>query len=293
MDKKTSGVLFAFSAYLFWGLTPLYWKIFSGISAEVLLAHRMFWAFFISAAMLILTGGIFRFKTILRERKGLGLIALRTVLLMVNWYVYIWAVSRGMVLQASLGYYLNPLVSILLGLVFLRERLTPLQWTAVGFAVAGVVLKTILVGSFPFVSVILALSFGFYGLLKKKGSDGSLVGMTIETMLLLPLSAAFLIFTEFRGTESFLAAAGGMKLLFITTGVVTVAPLILFANGTSRIPLSWLGFLQFVAPTLMLFFGVFLYGESLSGYELAGFAAVWVGVILFIISSRLKRENQP
>ena len=293
MDKKTSGVLFAFSAYLFWGLTPLYWKIFSGISAEVLLAHRMFWAFFISAAMLILTGGIFRFKTILRERKGLGLIALRTVLLMVNWYVYIWAVSRGMVLQASLGYYLNPLVSILLGLVFLRERLGPLQWTAVGFAVAGVALKTILVGSFPFVSVILALSFGFYGLLKKKGSEGSLVGMTIETMLLLPLSAAFLIFTEFRGTESFLAAAGGMKLLFITTGVITVTPLILFANGTSRIPLSWLGFLQFVAPTLMLFFGVFLYGESLSGYELAGFAAVWVGVILFIISSRVKSKNQP
>ena len=287
-EKRTSGVLFAFSAYLLWGFTPLYWKLFSGVNSVVLLAHRVFWAFFVSIVMLVVSGGFSRFKSVLRDRKALGWIILRTVLLTLNWYTYIWAVGRGMVLEASLGYYLNPLVSILLGLVFLKERLNSLQWAAVGFAVAGVALKTILVGKFPLVSVVLALSFGFYGLMKKKGSEGSIVGMTIESMLLLPFSSAFLIFAGISGMDGFVTAGGGMKLLYITTGLITVIPLVLFAKGTSRIPLSWIGFLQFVAPTLMLIFGVVAYGEELSLYELAGFSSVWVGVILFVVSSRVE-----
>ena len=189
-------------------------------------------------------------------------------------------------LEASLGYYLNPLVSIFLGLLFLRERLTPMQWIAVGFAAAGVALKTILVGRFPLVSVILAFSFGFYGLMKKKGTDGSIVGMTVESFILLPLSGLYLIFIESTGSGSFLTGDIIMKLLFVTTGLITVVPLILFAKGTSRIPLTWIGFLQFLAPTMMLLFGIFVYHETMSIFDLLGFASVWIGIVIFLVSSR-------
>ena len=285
-NKHRSGVLYAVSAYLFWGLTPLYWKLFSGIAAIELMAHRVFWAFFASILILVVTGQLLRLKDVLLDRRRMFFIIIRTLFLALNWYTYIWAVSSGRVLEASLGYYLNPLVSIFLGLIFLHERLTRLQWTAVGFAAAGVALKTFLVGSFPLVSVILAFSFGFYGLLKKKGGEGSLAGMGAESLVLLPASAFGVFFLEASGSGSFLASGMLLKLLYVSTGFVTVFPLILFAKGTNRIPLTWIGFLQFIAPTMMLIFGVFVYHELFSAFEFAGFACVWIGIVIFLISAR-------
>ena len=286
MDKKTSGVIYAVSAYLLWGFTPLFWKLFSGIPALELMAHRVFWAFFVSAATIVVLGHSSRFKTVLADRKSVLYILIRTVFLAVNWYTYIWAVSSGRVLEASLGYYLNPLVSIFLGLIFLRERLSRLQWAAVGFAAAGVAVKTFSVGVFPVVSVILAVSFGLYGLMKKKSSEGSIVGMGVESLILLPLSSFAVVFMEVSGQGSFICSGFLMKLLYISTGLVTVLPLILFAKATSRIPLTWIGFLQFLAPTLMLIFGITVYGETLTRLELVGFFSVWIGIVLFLVSSR-------
>lgn len=288
MEKRTAGVLYATIAYLFWGLTPLYWHLFSSVDSQQILAHRMFWALFVSLAMLAVTGGLKQFKTGLLDRSRIGWSLLRAILIAGNWFTYVWAIGHGHILEASLGYYLNPLVSILLGLVFLKEKLSRAQWVAVGFAVAGVTLKTILVGVFPVISVLLAFQFGIYGLLKKKSTEGSLAGLAIECMILLPLSAFYIIFLEINGTGHFLAAGMGMKLLFITMGIITVVPLFLFSKATSRIPLTWIGFLQFIAPTMMLLFGILVYGESMNAYELAGFGTVWIGIIIFLISSRKK-----
>ncbi len=285
-NKRTAGVIYAAASYLWWGFTPVYWKFFSGIGSLEIIAHRIFWAFFVSLFMLGITGGFARFKKVLSDRSQMGWIILRTVLLGFNWYTYVWAISHGRVLEASLGYYLNPLVSIFLGLVFMKENLTGFQWAAVGFAAFGVILKTALVGSFPVVSVILAFSFGFYGLMKKKSADGSIVGMTIESFLLLPLAAFYLVFTEIAGTASFLSSGPGMKLMFFTTGIITVVPLVLFAKGTTRIPLTWIGFLQFIAPTMMLIFGIFIYHENMTVFDIFGFASVWIGIAIFLISSR-------
>ena len=292
-NQRNIGVFYALSSYLIWGFTPIYWKLFAGVDSTEILAHRIFWAFFIALGTLGFTGGFGRFREVLKDRSQLGWIVLRTLLLAVNWYTYVWAVGHGRVLEASLGYYLNPLVSILLGLIFLKERLTALQWTAVAFAGVGVAFKTILVGGFPLVSIVLALSFGFYGLMKKKSTEGSIVGMMLESFILLPVAAGFLIFREVSGSGVFLEAGIGMKFLFATTGIITVFPLILFAKGASRIPLAWVGFLQFIAPTMMLLFGVLVYKETMSAYDLIGFIAVWTGIAIFLISSKKNRKEVP
>lgn len=287
MDKrKTTGIIYAFTAYLLWGFTPIYWRLFSGIGALELLGHRIFWAFIVSFAVFAVTGSLGDFKAVLKDRRRMGWVLLRAVLLALNWYTYVWAVSNGKVVEASLGYYLNPLVSILLGLIFLQERLTAPQWAAVVLAAVGVGLKTFFVGSFPVISVVLAFSFGFYGLLKKKSTEGSLIGIGAESLILLPIAAGFLIFNEAGGNGNYITAGIGMKLVFVTTGIITVVPLFLFAKGASRIPLVWIGFLQFIAPTMMLIFGIVVYGEVLTVYDFIGFISVWIGIAIFLFSSR-------
>jgi len=286
MDKKQIGILYAFSSYLIWGFLAAYWKIFTGIPALEIMAHRMFWAFFIALFVLLANGKARGIADVFRNRHARRRVIIRALILAANWYTYIWAISNGYVLEASLGYYLNPLVSIFLGLIFLQERLNKMQWAAVAFAIAGVALKTVLVGRFPLIAVILAFSFGFYGLMKKKSTEGSLVGVASETLVILPFAAAFLLFHEITGPSHFVEATIWMKLLYATTGLVTIVPLFLFSKGTGRIPLIWIGFLQFIAPTLMMVFGIVMYEETMSAFDLAGFAAVWVGIVLFLFSFR-------
>ena len=286
MNQKQKGILYAFSAYLIWGFLAAYWKIFSGVSALEIMAHRMFWAFLIGLAVLLVNGKAGEILDVYRNSATRRRVIIRALILTVNWYTYIWAVGNGYVLEASLGYYLNPLVSIFLGLIFLQERLSKMQWAAVALAVVGVALKTVLVGRFPVIAVILAFSFGTYGLLKKKSSEGSLVGVTAETLVLMPFAAAYLIFHEIAGPQSFIRAEFWMKLMFASTGLITIVPLFLFSKGTGRIPLIWIGFLQFIAPTLMMVFGILMYHESLSPFDLAGFIFVWAGIALFLLSFR-------
>jgi chloramphenicol-sensitive protein RarD len=284
MNRKKTGILYALSSYFIWGFTPIYWSIFSGINSLEILSHRIFWACILTCIFFAATGRLGEFGSVLKDRKRMGWIVLRALLLAVNWYTYVWAVSHGRILEASLGYYLNPLVSIFLGLIFLQERLNKMQWVAVGFAVAGVALKTIIVGTFPVVSIVLAFSFGIYGLMKKTSTEGSIIGIASETLVLLPFATAFILFSELSGPASFIEAALWMKLAFVSAGIITVVPLFLFSKGTSRIPLSWIGFLQFIAPTMMMIFGLFIYHEALPLVELIGFTVVWIGLVIFIFS---------
>ena len=286
MNQKQSGILCAFASYLIWGFLAAYWKVFKGVPALEIMAHRMFWAFLIGITVLAVNGRAGEVFSLYKDRARRRLIIFRAGFLVVNWYTYIWAVGNGYLLEASLGYYLNPLISIFLGLIFLRERLSPAQWAAVGFAVAGVLLKTVLVGRFPFIAVVLALTFGIYGLLKKKSSEGALVGVTAETLLVVPFASVFLIYSELTGSGSLVPAPLWMKLMFVTTGLVTIVPLSLFSFGAGRIPLIWIGFLQFIAPTLMMVFGLLMYHESMSLFDLSGFILVWIGIIIFLLSFR-------
>ena len=289
-NKHTAGVLYALSAYLIWGVLAAYWMLFKGVPEIEIMAHRIFWAFFISLAALVLRKQASELKSVFFDRRSFLNIIFRAFLIAVNWYTYVWGLGNGYVLEASLGYYLNPLVSIFLGLIFLNERLSRLQWAAVGFAVLGVALKTVLVGRFPFIAVTLAFTFGIYGLLKKKSIESSLAGIAAEMLILLPFAAAFIIFSELTGSGNFTAGTPWTKFLLFSTGVITIVPFFLFAQGAGRIPLVWLGFLQFIAPTLMMLFGIFLYHEHMSVYELAGFIAVWIGMTVFIVASGREKK---
>lgn len=288
-NNRSVGVAYAILAYFIWGLSPLYWKLLSEIAPMELLCHRVFWAFLFVFFTLALRGNLGELFAIFKKKKGLGLFIVRTFLLATNWYTYVWAISNDRLLEASLGYYLNPLVSIFLGMIFLGERLSKPQWVAVGFAAIGVAFKTILAGGFPVVSVVVAFSFGFYGLMKKKNSEGSVVGMGMETLILLPLVFAYLIFSDFAGFYQFLYVDFGTKLLLVSAGLITIVPLIIFSKGLRRIPLTWIGFLQFLAPTIMFFFGLFLYKESFLFFDFFAFVLVWVGVAIFLFSSIFNR----
>lgn len=293
MDKKIAGgALAAFSAYLIWGFLPLYWKLFYNVPSFVIMSHRIVWAFVFSFLALVLTGRLSELKTAFSSGRRIMMVVLRGVLLTVNWTIYIWGIGHGHVLEASLGYYINPLVSVSLGLIFLKERLNNYQKVAVGFAIAGVGVKTVLVGQFPVIAVSLALSFGLYGLLKKRSSETAVAGVASECLVIFPFALAYMIYSEMGGFGGFVPASGGMKILYSLAGIVTIIPLILFSAGSKRIPLFGIGFLQFIAPTLMMIIGLVKYGEVMSPFDLLGFIIVWIGIAVFIFSFKRVPENR-
>ncbi len=293
MDKKiVGGALSAFSAYLMWGFLPLYWKLFYDVPSFVIMSHRIVWAFVFSFMALAVSGRLSEFKAAFSSGRRIMVIVLRGILLAINWTIFIWGIGHGHVLESSLGYYINPLVSVSLGLIFLKERLNTLQKVAVGFAIAGVGVKTVLVGQFPVIAVSLALSFGLYGLLKKRSSESAVTGVALECMVIFPIALAYMIYSEIAGFGGFMPAGVGMKILYSLAGVVTVVPLVLFSAGSKRIPLFGIGFLQFIAPTLMMIIGLVLYGEVMKPFDLAGFVIVWIGVVIFMFSFKRVPEKR-
>jgi chloramphenicol-sensitive protein RarD len=280
------GALFAVLAYVLWGVLPLYWKLLAAIRPLHILAARILCSLFFVGLLLLIrknTAWIRVFKEPGKRR----FILLSALVVSFNWGLYIWAVNRGYTIEASLGYYINPLVSVVLGLVFFRERLSPVQWAAFGLAAAGVITVTVLSGTFPWVSLGLALSFGFYGLLKKKTNFGSLEGLGAETLAASPIAALLLIFPAGNpGTPEPLSPAlwGGLMLC----GVVTAFPLYCFARGAKLLPLSALGFIQFINPTFVFFLGVFIFHEPFPAHNLIAFGCIWTAVILYSVSLVVK-----
>ncbi|MFD1036971.1 EamA family transporter RarD [Virgibacillus byunsanensis] len=287
-NQEKLGILYITGAYLMWGFLPMYWKLVQDVGAGEILAHRIVWSFvFMLVIVLILRkwpAFIKECKVIIKDKKKLIGITVASIMISVNWITFIWAVNSDHVIQASLGYYINPLVSILLGIVVLKETLTRRQLFSIILAGIGVIYLTISFGVFPWVSLLLAFSFAIYGLLKKMVDIGAMFGLTIETMIVTPLAAIYL-FSIPDGSLSWNSLFSTTSLLLLGAGVATAIPLLSFANGAKRIPLSMVGFLQYFAPTIMLILGVFLYGETFSQAHLISFVLIWIALIIYMGSA--------
>ncbi|WP_404456080.1 EamA family transporter RarD [Virgibacillus necropolis] len=292
-DEKL-GIIYTASAYLLWGFLPIYWKLIQGVAAGEILAHRIIWSFlFMVAVILVMRKGksfIKECKLIIRDKRKLIGITLASVMISINWLTYIWAVNNDHVIQASLGYYINPLVSILLGIIVLKESLTRRQLLSFILAGVGVIYLTFSYGVFPWVALLLAFSFGFYGLLKKMVDIGAMFGLAIETMIVTPLALIYVpVFSENTFVQHDILSS--TNLLLIGAGIVTAIPLLLFASGAKKIPLSMVGFLQYIAPTIMLVLGVFVYHETFSVSHLVSFMLIWIALIIYMGSAHRRRRK--
>ncbi|MDQ0300034.1 chloramphenicol-sensitive protein RarD [Salibacterium salarium] len=296
------GVLAAMLAYVSWGFLPLYWKLVGDVPAAEVLAHRIVWSlvFMIVALFLMrkLKGVWGEIKQTFSSRKSGIAISLAAILISINWFIFIFAVNSDRVIEASLGYYINPLINVVLATIFLKEKLSKSEGLAFLLAVAGVVTLTVYYGYLPWAALGLALSFGFYGLIKKTAAVGAWAGLTIETLLMTPFALLFLFFIR-EGNSAVFHYGTNTTLFLLGAGAATAIPLLLFAAGAKRISFSLMGFLQYFAPTIMLILGVFLFQEPFSQQQFIAFVIVWTGLLIFTISrsnstirSRKRRETK-
>jgi len=281
-----TGVLAATAAYLTWGLAPVYWKLLQEVPALELLAHRVLWSFVLVITWLAASRRLAELRTAWASSATRTRLLATTVLIAVNWGLFIWAVNSGHILQASLGYYINPLVSVLLGLLVLRERLSRAQGVAVALAALGVAVLALSVGSLPWVSLALAGSFGLYGLLRKTVHAGPVPGLAFETSLLAPLALAWLVALGLEGRGAFGRISTTTDLLLVFTGVLTAVPLLLFTTGARRLPLNLLGLLQYLTPTCHLALAVAVYHEPFSSAHAVTFALIWSALALYTADAR-------
>ena len=276
-----TGILYAASAYALWGAFPLYFKSLQEIPPMEILLHRMVWSLLFVAIVLAFRRQWSWLGNVMRQPKVLAGFAASAVLLSSNWFIYIWAVNNDHVVESSLGYFINPLFNVLLGSLILRERLRVVQWMAVAIAAAGVAWLTWQGGSLPWIALLLATTFALYGLLRKTAALGALEGLALETLLLFPLAFGYLLMLTLDGRNSFVTASTTSQWLLAAAGPITAIPLLLFASGARRIPLSLLGLLQYIGPTLQLLLGVWLYHEPFGGARLVGFALIWSALAVY------------
>ena len=276
-------MLYAAGAYLLWGLFPLYWPLLAPSDALEVLAHRILWSLVVVALLLAVTRRTAQLRAVLRHRGRLLRLALAAVLVGVNWGTYIYGVTSNQVVETSLGYFVNPIVTVLLGVLVLGERLRTAQWMALGAAFVAVVVLTVENGSPPWIALVLAFSFGAYGLLKKQVGVGAVEGLAVETAVLLPVAAAYVAFLGVSGAGTFGTEGFDHAALLAVSGLVTAVPLLLFGAAASRVPLTTLGVLQYLAPTMQFLLGVTLFDEPLPIVKLLGFVLVWFGLALFTV----------
>jgi chloramphenicol-sensitive protein RarD len=275
-----SGFWSGVAAYTIWGLVPLYWKLLMHVPAIQVLGHRIVWSLAV-LLMLVLTRRRARAALVNVPRRVVGLYAIAAALIAVNWFLYIFAVNAGFIVETSLGYYITPLVNVLFGVVFFHERMRPAQWIAIAIATAGVVQLTWAYGALPWIAFGLAASFGSYGLAKKKAPLDPLEGLTLETAILAPVAIVFLAVLQGTGEGAFLRTGAASDALMIGGGLVTTIPLLLFAAAVRSVPLSVIGILQYIGPTLQFLIGVFVYGEPFSRAQLVGFSIVWTALAIY------------
>lgn len=280
------GILAALAAYLMWGVLPLYWKAVRSIPAWQVLCHRILWAALFLLLAIFLQKRSPALLALWKDRKRRLALWITAVFITANWWVYIWAVNAGFVLETSLGYYINPLVSVLFGVVFLGERMRPAQTAALVIATGGVLYLTLGYGTFPWIALFLAFTFATYGLLRKKIAADALSGLTIETIYMSPLVIIALFLAERSGDGPFLSAPISIELLLIGGGAVTALPLYFFAVGTHHLRLSTMGMLQYIAPTIQFFLAVYLYKEPFTTAHLVAFGCIWCAVTLYIWDSQ-------
>jgi chloramphenicol-sensitive protein RarD len=282
---STVGIWSALGAYVCWGLFPIYWKFLSATEAPVLLCHRVVWSCVVLVSVLALTGQLKELWRNLRHPRMLGVYALAAVLIAINWLTFVWAVNHKYIVETSLGYFINPLLNVIVGFLFFSERLRKMQWVALVIATCGVSYLTWSYGTIPWIALILALTFGLYGVVKKLAPLNAILGLSLETLILLIPAVIYLgiaanVYEQPIGSKS----VGGWMLL-AGTGVVTTIPLVLFAAAAQRIPLVLVGLFQYIAPSLQFLIGVLVYGEPFTPERQIGFSIVWIALFLFAVEN--------
>lgn len=290
MGEGRKGFLLGVAAYGIWGLFPLYWPLLEPAGAVELLSHRVMWSAVTMVALVLLLRRRRTFAALLTDRRKLLLLAAAAVMISVNWGVYIWAVNNENVVEASLGYFINPLVTVLAGVLILRERLRRAQWVALGIAALAVLALTIDHGRPPWVALALAFSFASYGLLKKYADVGAIESLTVETLLVVPAAVAYLVWLGSTGDAQATSGEPWRWALLASSGLVTALPLICFGGAATRVSLTTLGLLQYLTPTLQFLIGVLLYAEPMNPGRWAGFVVIWVALAIFTADSYRQRQ---
>ncbi|PXX98783.1 EamA family transporter RarD [Marinifilum breve] len=291
--NNTVGYIYALQAFFAWGILPLFWKLLSDIPAMEVLAHRIFWSF-VFLLLFILIKKQKNIIALLKQKKTRNSLIVSSLLIGGNWGLFIYAVNINQIVEASLGYYINPIVNVLLGMIILKERLNTLKTIALIIASISVIYLTIDYGRFPWIAIILAGSFGFYGLVKKTAGIEAIPALTVETFILAPIAAGFIFWKLFDHSGALFSGNISTDAYLMLTGIVTTLPLYWFAKGAQRIPLSAIGFMQYIGPTLMLLIGVFVYDEAFRKEQIIAFSLIWFALVLYTISmirgTRHKKE---
>lgn len=292
MPGSRRGLIAGALAYTLWGVFPLYWTVLEPAGAIELLAHRIIWSVATMLAILVLWRRVDQFRALLRDRRRFWIIALAAVVITVNWGGYIWGVNNGKVVETSLGYFINPLVTVLMGVLLLGERLRRLQWIAMGIAFVAVAVITIDYGRPPWVALLLAFSFGTYGLAKKQAGAGAVESITLETLLIAPFAMAYVAWLVATGESNFGSHGLGHALPFTTTGIITAVPLMLFGAAAIRVSMVSLGLLQYLAPTIQFALGLLVFDEPMPASRWIGFSLVWVALAMFTVEAVNHRRRQ-
>ncbi|GGJ98042.1 EamA family transporter RarD [Luteimonas terricola] len=293
-NTHTRGLWMAAGAFVIWGLMPLYWHLLKHVPSLQVVAHRALWSAVLVAAYLTLTRGRGWLRAVLSQPRLAGMLFASGMLIGFNWSLYVWAVNAGHVVESSLGYFINPLLNVVIGVVFLRERLVPAQWVAVALATCGVLWLTFNYGSFPWIAMALAGSFALYGLIRRQAQVDAVAGLGVENLYLLVPAAGLLAWLELGGSGGFTDLGWGLgsNLLLVLGGALTALPLIGFAYAVRQVSLTTVGLLQYLAPTLQLLCGVLVFGESFGRDRAIGFAVIWVGLAVFAVDGFLRARRR-
>lgn len=292
MPDARRGLLLGAAAYLMWGAFPLYWPLLEPAGAVEILGHRVIWSCLVMGVLILLLRRREQLAAIWRDRRVRLVLTVAAGVISVNWATYIWGVNNGRVVETSLGYFINPLVTVLMGVVILHEVLRPLQWVALGIASGAVVVLTVDYGRPPLVALVLAFSFGSYGLCKKTADVGAVESLTYETAVIAPFAAAYLVWLGVTGGSGFASQGVGHSMLFLTTGIVTAVPLICFGAAATRVSMVSLGLLQYLAPILQFALGVLYFHEAMPPGRWIGFILVWIALMIFTVEAINHRRRQ-
>ena len=289
-----TGILYAVFAFFCWGLFPLYFHAIGEVPAMEILAHRMLWSLLFLCIVLTVRSQWKWLPQVLRQPRVLGSFVASAVLLTANWFVYIWSVNNGHVIDASLGYFINPLVNVLLGLIVLKEKLRRGQWIAIGIAASGVAWLTWQAGQLPWIALILGITFGSYGLLRKTAALAALEGLSLETMILFPLALIYVVWLTIHGQNTFINSEfDSTRWLLAAAGPITAIPLLLFAAGARKIPMAVLGLLQYLSPTMQALLGVWVFHEAFPTPRLIGFIVIWAALALYVAEGLWASRRKP
>ena len=293
MSNERLGQIYAVFAFLFWGaIAPIYFKQVASVDPVEVLIHRVIWSCIILFPLLFITKQFGVFKALIKEKEKIKLLALSTFFISINWLVFIWAVSNEKIMETALGYYINPLVNVLLGYLFFSERMNKNQYIAISIAFLAVIYQLVTLGSIPIVSLVLAFSFGFYGSIRKKINVGSIVGLFVETLILLPFALIYLYYIISNETISFLNSSEYISLMLSLGGAITIIPLLLFNGAATRMRLTTLGFFQYIGPSCAFLLALFVYNEEFNFDRLITFSLIWFALVIFSLDSLKKKTLQ-